>query len=137
MVVSVVNKHRLWDLVEKSLQGSVKLPVKLTLRPDCLVLINTNGTIQTVTIEAKRPEITFSRETFALNPDGSLDVTVTADIVSALTGKVHVATHTDHYTLENQKHTNILGFARAQEQLEVLADILSEVLTQETKSKKD
>ncbi len=128
MAETLAAAHRLWHIVEQTLEGQVTTPVVIRVLPNCIVKVTAEGPVPVVVVETERTEIPHSWESFSLNPDGSLDVRVSADIVSVLTQKVHVASNTAHYSLEDQGYKDILGFSRAREQMDVLADLLAEKL---------
>ncbi len=117
--------HPLWEIAQNKLGKNSQNPAAYRVRPNCFILVNSDGDVITVTIETTRDDIPFSRECFALNPDGSCNLTVSAEIVSGLTDRISVATKTIHSTPEDLNKRNILGYNWVRDQLDLLAKKLS------------
>ena len=127
MVSAPEQLHPLWQIAQKRLSKKLQQPAVYRIRPSCFILVNSNGDVITVTIETKRFDIPISRECFALNPDGSCDITATADIVSGLTGHVFVAMmRTMHCSRRELLTKNPLGYNWVGDQLNFLVEKLSD-----------
>lgn len=117
--------HPLWQIAQKRLGKSPQQPAIYRVRSNCFILVNSNGDLITVMIETQRDNIPLSRECFALHRDGSCDLTISAEIVSGLTGRISVAMKTLHCNPEDMSTKNILGYNWMRDQLSVLAKKLS------------
>lgn len=120
MAGETANRHPIWLIVDRIVKNAARLPVTFEISATCMILVNTNGTSPTLTIQSTWERIPKLREVYVLDPEGTLEVNVTADILSGLTGKIHVGTAKARFTVEDQTRNNIQGFNRAREQMDVL-----------------